>query len=87
MRVVIVWREESDYGREMRDWIRDFESRSGVSPESVNPDEQNGISLCKAYDIVEYPSILALSDNGSMLHMWRGRPLPQIDAVSYYTIS
>lgn len=87
MRVVIVWREESDYAREVREWIRDFENRTGVAIDSVNPDEPNGISLCKAYDVVEYPTILALSDSGSMLHMWRGTPLTSLDSVAYYTMN
>lgn len=84
MRVVIVGREESDYAREVRDWVRDFENLTGVAVEIVNPDETNGISLCKAYDVVEYPTILALTEDGMMQQMWRGVPLPQLDAVAFY---
>ena len=84
MRVVIVWREESDYAREVRSWIHDFENRTGVAVESINPDEPNGISLCKAYDVVEYPTILALEDDGMMMQMWRGTPMTSIDSVAFY---
>ncbi len=87
MRVVVVWREESDHAREVREWIRDFENRTGVAIESVNPDEPNGISMCKAYDIVQYPTILALEDDGAMMQMWRGTPLTSIDSVAFYVIS
>jgi len=86
MRVVIVWREASDHAREVRSWIRDFENRTGAAIESVNPDEPEGISLCGLYGVVEYPTILALADNGSMLQMWRGTPMTSIDSVAYYVL-
>jgi hypothetical protein len=58
----------------------------GVAPESLSPDEPEGESLCRAYDVVEYPTILAMNDDGKMLQMWRGRDLPRIDDVTYYLI-
>ncbi|MBO4855696.1 hypothetical protein J5500_04835 [Candidatus Saccharibacteria bacterium] len=84
MRVVMVWRDESDYGRTVTEWLHDCERRIGVAPESVSPDEPEGESLCKSYDIVEYPSMVALDDEGKILQMWRGRDLPRIDDVAYY---
>ncbi len=84
MRVVVIWRDESDYGRTVTEWLHDCERRVGVAPESLSPDEPEGESLCKAYDIVEYPSMLALDDDGRLLQMWRGHNLPRIDDVSYY---
>ena len=53
---------------------------------AVSPDEPEGESLCRAYDIVEYPTILAMDGQGKMLQMWRGRDLPRIDDVSYYLL-
>ena len=86
MRVVIIWRDESDYGRAVTEWLHDCERRIGVAPESVSPDEPEGESLCKSYDIVEYPSMVALDNEGKMIQMWRGRDLPRIDDVSYYLL-
>lgn len=86
MRVVIIWRDESDYGRTVTEWLRDCERRIGVAPESLSPDEPEGESICRAYDIVEYPSMLALDDSGKVMQMWRGRDLPRIDDVAYYLI-
>lgn len=86
MRVVVIWREETDYARSIIEWLHDCERRVGVAPESLSPDEPEGESLCKAYDVVEYPTILAMNDDGKMLQMWRGRDLPRIDDVTYYLI-
>lgn len=86
MRVVVIWRDESDYARLVIEWLHDCERRIGVAPESFSPDEPEGESLCRAYDIVEYPTILAMDGQGKMLQMWRGRDLPRIDDVSYYLL-
>ena len=84
MRVVIIWRDDTDYARTVIDWLRDFEHRTGTMPESLSPDEPEGESLCHAYDVVEYPTILALDVDGSLLQMWRGTEMPRIGDVSYY---
>lgn len=84
MIVKVVYRYESDHAREVLDYLRDFQRQTGNTIEEVNPDTPDGASLCRVYDIVEYPTMIALSDNGQLLNMWRGRPLPTISEVSYY---
>ena len=84
MRVVIIWGDNTDYARTVIDWLRDFEIRSGKQIESLSPDEPEGESLCRAYDIVEYPTMLAIDTDGSLLQMWRGTDMPRISDVSYY---
>ncbi len=87
MRVVIIWRENSEYGREVEEWLREFKRRTGKELESYDPDEPDGESLVRTYDIVEYPTILALTDEeGRIEQGWRGRDLPRIDDVAAYMI-
>lgn len=84
MRAVIVYKEESDHAREVIDYLHDFERRTGKKLEEVDPEKRENIGFIEAYDVVEYPTILALADDGRVLNMWRGRPLPTINEVSYY---
>lgn len=84
MRILIIYRTESDYARSVFDYLRDFSRRTSHAIEEFDPDTHEGQSLCRTYDIVEYPTILALADNGQVLGMWRGLPLPTIDEVGYY---
>lgn len=84
MKVVVVFKEESEHAREVIDYLRDFERESGKRLETLNPDSPSGMNFCQLYDIVEYPSIVALSDDGSLQSLWRGLPLPPISEVSYY---
>lgn len=64
--------------------MRDFQSQTGREIETLDPDTRDGAQFCRVYDIVEYPSIVALDDQGVLQHLWRGRPLPTISEVSYY---
>ena len=84
MRVVCVFRDNTDYAREVIDWLADFEKFTGSKVEALDPDSIEGEIFCKARDIVEYPSVVAVSDDGQILKLWRGTPMPQIEEVSYY---
>lgn len=84
MKVVVIYKKESDHAREVLDYLRDFTRQTSHELETMDPDTPDGADFCRAYDIVEYPTMVALSDNGSLQNMWRGRPLPTISEVSYY---
>lgn len=84
MKAVVIYKDESDHAREVLDYLRDFERQTGHVLETIDPETAAGADFCRAYDIVEYPSIAALSDDGMLQNLWRGRPLPTISEVSYY---
>ncbi len=84
MKVVVVYKPDSEYARAVTDWLRDFERQTGKKLEEIDPDSRSGASLCRSYDVVEYPTLLALDDNGQLQNMWRGTMLPTISEVSYY---
>lgn len=84
MRTIIVYKDETDYARTVTDYLRDFKRQTGHDIETLNPDTADGADFCRTYDIVEYPSVIAMSDDGHMQNLWRGLPLPTISEVSYY---
>ena len=84
MRLVVVFKEESDHARSVLDYMRDFKRQTGHDLETLNPDTADGAELCRIYDVVEYPTMIAMSDDGQMQNMWRGLPLPTISEASYY---
>lgn len=84
MRIVIVTKDYTDYAREVTDWLRDFKQVTGHDIETLDPETKEGESFARTYDIVEYPTIIAISDSGQLQQLWRGTPLPQINEVSYF---
>lgn len=84
MRVVVVTKEQTDYARIVDTFLDDFARQTGRTLEVLDPETTEGELFCRAYDIVEYPTIIALSNDGRMQSMWRGATLPTIGEVSYY---
>jgi len=84
MRVVVVYKDQTDYARSVIDFLRDFQHQTGHDVEILNPESPEGIDFCQTYDIMEYPTMIAISDDGQMQNTWTGLPLPTISEVSYY---
>jgi hypothetical protein len=84
MRLVVVTREERDYAREVREWLHEFEARAVMSAEVVDPDSRDGVGFIGAYDLMNFPAVLVLTDDGRVLHSWQGTPMPPIDEVRGY---
>lgn len=84
MRVVVVSKDKNDYSSTVDDYLRDFERQTGHKLEVLNPDTAEGVQFCETYDIVEYPSIVATSNEGVLQNSWRGLPLPTISELTYY---
>lgn len=85
MRVIAIFKDQTDYARTVINFLRDFNRQTGNQLEVMDPDTVEGANFCTIYDIVRYPTIIALSDNGQMQNIWVGLPLPTINEVSYYT--
>lgn len=84
MRVICIYRDNQDYTRSVTDWMENLRRQTGHEIETMNPDENE--DFCRAYDIVEYPTFIALDNEGKVLSLWRGKNLPLLDEVLYYLI-
>jgi len=84
MRTVVIYKEQTDYARSVNEYLRDFARQTGHQLETLNPETREGASFCRTYDVVEYPSIVALDDNGVLQNMWRGTSFPTVNELSYY---
>jgi len=84
MHVVVVYKEQTDYARKVIEFLADFKRQTGHDLEVMDPESLPGIDLCRTYDLMEYPTLIALSDDGRLQNSWSGLPLPTISEVSYY---
>jgi hypothetical protein len=84
MRLVVLYRDQTDYSRTVIDFLHDFKQQTGHDLDTLDPDSAEGMLFCDTYGIVDYPTIIATSDDGVMQNTWNGLPLPTISEVSYY---
>lgn len=84
MKALLIYRINSETERLARNFASDFERMTGKRLDIMEADSPEGMELSRLYDIVSYPAILARADDGSLLQLWQGEPLPRINEVSYY---
>lgn len=85
MKVAVLYRSNSEHERSILDFEREFEHRTGRSFSKYDINTRDGSAMASLYDIMQYPAVLALADDGQMLQMWQGGSLPLINEVTYYS--
>jgi len=82
---MVIYRPSSEHGRMVDSFIREFQSRyPQVRIETLNIDSRDGIATATLYDIVQYPAIMVLQDNGFAQNIWQGEQLPLMDEIFAY---
>lgn len=84
MKVVALYHPRSDHGGLVTDYAVEFERYKRKKLELFSLETVEGANLAELYGVSQYPCILAVSDNGSLLRLWQGLPLPLMDELSYY---
>ncbi|HVC36642.1 MAG TPA: hypothetical protein VNE40_04360 [Candidatus Dormibacteraeota bacterium] len=88
MKISIIYRPSSDHGKDIESFIQDFRRRHDSSRvEVLNIDSREGSAMASLYDVMNYPAILVLQDDGTPIKVWEGEVLPLMDEIAYYTFS
>ncbi len=86
MKVVVLYRPNSEHGRRMEEFIHDYRARHGdIKLEIINIDTREGAAMASLYDVMEYPAILVLQTDGYAQKVWQGQDLPLMDEVVSYS--
>lgn len=87
MKVIVIYRSNSEHGRKTEEFIHDFSRRYPGHPlEALNIDGREGDAAARLYDVTRYPAILVLQNDGTLSMMWQGESLPLIDEVAGYLL-
>lgn len=84
MKVVMIYRPNSEFAHGAEMFIKEFESRTSKTIETIDMDSPEGIQLSELYGVVDHPTFVALSDDGKFLQAWTGKPLPLINELSAF---
>lgn len=85
MKVVILYRENEEYTRSIEEFARAFKGAySNIELELKDLNTSEGDEMAKLYDIVDYPAILVLREDGQVQNVWQGSNLPLLDEVESY---
>ena len=90
MKLLILYRPNSEHATAVESFVRDFQRRHGVDErklEMLSLNTRDGAATASLYDVMQYPAILAIANDGSILNMWAGERLPLMDEVAGYIYS
>lgn len=87
MKVYVLYRPNSEHARRTEEFLYEFRRRKTQHHlEIIDIDSRDGTATASLYDIMSYPAILALADDGRLLKSWVGEEVPPLmDEVAYYT--
>ena len=87
MKVLVLYRPNSEHGTNIESFIRDFkyqhQSNAGLL-DVLNIDSRDGVATASLYEVVKYPAVLVLGDDGQLVKSWEGEGLPLMDEVAGY---
>jgi hypothetical protein len=86
MKLVVVYRPNSETARGVETFIGDFQRQHegiGRRMEVVNVDSRDGMAMLSLYDIMQHPVLMVLSDDGRLIQQWAGS-IPLMDEVAGY---
>ena len=90
MKVLVLYQPNSDHARDVETFVRDFQRQHDLGSNKVellSVNTRDGAATASLYDILAYPAVLAISNDGSVLNAWPGPQLPLMNEVISYTYS
>lgn len=89
MKVLILYYPDAEHSRAVEEFVHEFERQhTGRNIELLSLSSREGATQADLYDVMDYPAILALADDGQLLKHWQGATLPLMrDVAGYATAS
>lgn len=85
MRLCFLYHPASEHRLQVEEYAREFRRIHPSDIELISVDTRQGAELAQVYDVVQYPALLAIKDDGSLVQYWQGDTLPLMDEVASYT--
>ncbi len=87
MKVLVLYKPQSEHSRATEAFHDDF---SKVYPDIMldlmDVDSVEGVTKAELYDILEYPAIMIISNDGQLIKAWIGTGFPSSGEVASYFV-
>lgn len=87
MRVVVLYRPNSEHSRWVEAFAQDLEKQFQASIDLLSLDTREGVSTASLYDVVQHPAVLVLGNDGQLVRDWQGNTWPLMSEITYYSKS
>ena len=90
MKVLVFYRPNSEYARQVEEFVHDLQRQHDVDErhlQVLDVDSREGSSMASLYDVMTHPAVLIIGDDGHYVKNWDGVPLPLMQEVVGYTFA
>lgn len=84
MKALVLYHPQSEFARGVEEYVHDFARSRGITIDLVSLETIEGSDMAKLYDIVRYPALLVIKDDGQLVKNWEGDTLPLMNEVAGY---
>lgn len=87
VKIIVFYRPNSEHARRVEEFLNDMQRQHDLDTDHLNildVDSRDGSATASIYDVMMYPTILAVADDGSLIKSWQGDNLPLMDEVVSY---
>jgi hypothetical protein len=72
MKALIIYRPKSEFARRTEEYAHDYHTTRSQEIELVDIDSPSGIAPAELYEVVSYPTLLIIRENGELINQWQG---------------
>lgn len=85
MQIIFLYRPQSEHSSKVTDYKRDLLSRyPEIKTKDIDIDSREGMNMANLYDIVRYPAILVITNDGQLINFWQDEIFPTKDELVSY---
>ena len=84
MKLAVLYRSKSEQERKVLELQHDYNHVTGRQLSLMDVNTRDGWSMASLYDVVQYPAVLATTDDGQLVQLWTGEHLPLMNEIMYY---
>jgi hypothetical protein len=88
MKLLVLYQPKSEHARLVEEYLDDFRRLyPNVDIDVLDAESIDGVNKCQVYDILEYPALLVIGQDGALRNTWTGKMLPQKQEIVSYLYS
>lgn len=86
MKAIILYQPNTELETSIQEYVREFAQETARTIELIDSNTPSGVEIAKSYDILQFPALVAVKDDGSYIESWAERDKwPTISELSYYS--
>ncbi len=85
MRIVVLYHPKSDHVGRVEEYAHEYHRRHPDRElELLSLETKPGWEMAKLYDVVRYPAVIAIAEDGEMQQLWQDELLPLLGELDAY---